>query len=457
MNEPGIRTDDSGRRRYEEFLLHEYDNIAQAHFNTVNTIATFFKHYLLIVSLPIPLLAWVLKPAEGAATTALGPILQKLGIVVPLGAILIGVIGFLVMCYIANLRFDAILYARTVNGIRKYFSSRSTVPFEEEFRVRVLPRSTYQPRYLEWTYFIWVILAFGLLNATYVSLGLFLWCRLQQVVAAGCWAWAVVGFVGFAAANIGTYAFLAWHRESRYLRSHIIGLDIDGVLNRHREHFCKLLGELRGKSLDPESITRIPVHECAELKDAQGNPVTVSEEDAHAIFNHPEYWRDMPAMETAAEVIQRLKNILRYKIVVFTHRPWPHPTTFPKDKTREYSELWRRVCWGWARDTRAIRLVTKTWLDENKIPCDRLVVEAGNIHTTDPGLLVRNRFVISERKSIRVFVEDDLFKARKLAHTCELVFILDQPYNRCAEDDLPNNVRRVRSWHEVYDFLREKM
>ena len=85
------------------------------------------------------------------------------------------------------------------------------------------------------------------------------------------------------------------------------------------------------------------------------------------------------------------------------------------------------------------------------------MVEGGNIHTTDPRLLVRNRFVVSQRKRIRVFVEDDLSKARKLAHICDLVFLLDQPYNQCSEQELPNNVLRVRSWREIYEYVRENL
>ena len=444
------------RERYEDFLLKEYDNIAQAHFNTVSTISTFFKHYLLIVSLPIPLLAWVLKPlAEDTSGKTATSVLESLRHAVPLGAILIAVIGFFVMCYIANLRFDAILYARTVNGIRKYFSGRSDVPFEEEVCVRVLPRSKYQPRYMEPTFFLWVILAFAFANAAYLGLGVFLWCRIASPEQCLWWTAGIGGFAGFALLNILTYALLARHRETSYLRSHIIGVDIDGVLNRHREHFCKMLADLCGKEVDPQTIIRIPVHECQELKDGSGKSMSVTEQDEHAIFNHPRYWREMPAEEQARDMLGRLKNVFRFRIFIFTHRPWPHPTTFPQGKEAEYRSLWEGESQAWQSGSVAIKRITRDWLYQHGMPYDRLVVEAGNIHTTEPRLLVRNRFVISERKRIRVFVEDDLFKAKKLAHICELVFLLDQPYNQCEESDLPNNVIRVESWRGIYEYIRE--
>jgi len=47
--------------------------------------------------------------------------------------ICIAVVGFLVMIYIANLRMDAILYARTVNGIRKYFFDNAKTDLRQNF------------------------------------------------------------------------------------------------------------------------------------------------------------------------------------------------------------------------------------------------------------------------------------------------------------------------------------
>ena len=43
------------KESYDKFLLKEYDNIAQAHFNTKNSLIQFFRYYLLIIALPLPL------------------------------------------------------------------------------------------------------------------------------------------------------------------------------------------------------------------------------------------------------------------------------------------------------------------------------------------------------------------------------------------------------------------
>ena len=342
-----------------------------------------------------------------------------------------------------------------MNGIRKYFAGRPGVPFEEEFRVRVLPRSTFQPRYWEPSYFLWAVMAFSILNAVYLGVGVFLWFTLDESTCIVPWLAGLISFAGFSLVNVAAYALLGRYRETRYLRSHIIAVDIDGVLNRHREHFCKMLSQLCGKVLDPETIAHIPVHECTGLKDANGGAVAVTEAEEHAVFNHPAYWRDMPADAGTPSVLGKLKNILRYRIFVFTHRPWPHPTTFPNGKDEQYKLLWQSVSTRWQRGSAAIRGITEAWLRRHNFPFDKLIIETGNIHTTEPRLLVRNRFVISERKRIRIFVEDDLFKAKKLAHICEVVFLLDHPYNQCEQSDLPNNVIRVKSWREIYEYVRE--
>ena len=95
--------------------------------------------------------------------------------------------------------------------------------------------------------------------------------------------------------------------------------------------------------------------------------------------------------------------------------------------------------------------ITRRWLGRHAFKYDKLIVERGNTNTVDPVLLTRNRFLISKEKMIRAFVEDDFDKAKKLADICEVVFLMDHPYN---QGTVPMNVIRVQSWQEVYDFLR---
>jgi hypothetical protein len=235
---------------------------------------------------------------------------------------------------------------------------------------------------------------------------------------------------------------------------------------------------LLDKSIWADQITTIPVHYQPKLG--------VSEADEQAVFNHPSYWIELSPADGVAEVIGKLRNMFGYRVFVFTHRPWPEPKQFPPGKEQEYRTLWKETrCWwppsvGKDREYRsrwnrfklwcslmvptirtlwrpvgpdAIRVVTIKWLRQHGIGYDKLVVERGNVHTVGPGVLTRNRFTMSERCEIRLFVEDDLFKAIKLANVCEIVFLLDHPYNRTPA--LPRNVVRVYSWKEIYEYIRQ--
>ena len=145
----------------EDFLLAEYNNIAQAHFKTMETISTFFKQYLLVVSLPLSVLA----------------VSEKAGINLPhLAGLLLGIVvslvGLCVFGYMINLRLDALLYAKTINGLRQHFFNKSGMKYSDEIAFRTLPRTTHQPHYLELNYFGFVALTFIILISSYLLAGI---------------------------------------------------------------------------------------------------------------------------------------------------------------------------------------------------------------------------------------------------------------------------------------------
>lgn len=140
-----------------QFLLQEYSNIAQAQFKTIDTMSSFFENYLLIMSVPV--------------TVALLP-LSSLNIddIRTFGAIalaLISLVGLLVLFYVANLRMDATLYARTINALRKHFYDRLPGDFSSGLATRVLPQTHTQPPYHERFYFGPVAGAFAAIDAGY--------------------------------------------------------------------------------------------------------------------------------------------------------------------------------------------------------------------------------------------------------------------------------------------------
>jgi hypothetical protein len=198
------------------FLVHEYDSIAQAHFNTVDSISAFFRHYLLVISLPSPLLAlagtlWASSRLSDAPI--LGPLDGTVVVASGLAAFGVSAVGLCVMGYVCNLRFDAVLYARTLNGIRAHFVGR--VPDSELRELIVLPMSTTFPSYAEWTHFAWVVGAFAIIDTGYVGFGCWLLSQsggwLGHLHCAG-----PLFCAAFFATHFLVYSRLAGHREKGY-------------------------------------------------------------------------------------------------------------------------------------------------------------------------------------------------------------------------------------------------
>ncbi|MDI6857241.1 MAG: hypothetical protein QME71_02875 [Dehalococcoidia bacterium] len=475
---------------FHTYLITEYENIAEAHFRTIEAISSFFRYYLLIMSVPIALLSGFIGLSSDTEERLAA--IDDLGVVLGAALTLISIVGFTVMLYVVNLRMDVILYARTVNAIRKHFYDQAEIGIEEKLRTRVLPQTPSQPAYEERVYFLPVILSFALLDTFYLLSGLVLLSGTALVDfslgAPPGWVWA--GAVLFPA-HYEAYRRYAKHREHAYLRSYSIGVDIDGVLNKHRQHFSRLLQDKVGKHLDPDNITTIPLH------DDPGQGVT--REDERVVFNSAEYWADMPPLEGAAEYLARLKNAFRLKVHIFSHRAWPDLTAVDSRQRAETTTRWREAAlalqdadgdpswlsrllnrarlwlgplesnnslgsrWrpgalvSWARSklgTSPMSLITRAWLSKHGYPYDRLTVEQGNENVSDPEGHFRNRFYIARERKIRFFVEDDAEKAAKLAFICDVVFLLEQPYNQKPVLTLPNNVLRCRNWDEIYKQVR---
>lgn len=408
---------------FEKFLLTEYDNIANAHFNIVNTLTTFFKHYLLIVSLPLPFLGAALaKPEDNTVLTGLVDAM-------PFIAFVISVLGILIAAYITNLRFEAVLYARTVNGIRLWFYRRSLMSLIDERNIRVLPTSTIHPKYYEKSYFLCVILAFGIINATYATTGIYQLCN-------NALEWSVLIFLFVLLLQIRLYWHSSKKQSGRYLRSYSwsIGIDIDGVLNNHREHFCEYLKVECGKDLHPAMITHIPVREMPTAD--------ITKDDEFRVFNNPNYWKDMPVAGEAALALREIKRTLCVRVVLFTSLPWP------VSSCRSIQKRWRKENKLWSQKS-AMEHITRVWLKKHDIAFDDLVVERKQTPEE------KKRFFRSRCGEFAIFVEDDLDKATKLAAVCNLVFLIDHPYNQTT--DLPQNIIRVENWSELTKKLQQSI
>jgi uncharacterized HAD superfamily protein len=380
-------------------------------------------------------------------------------------------IGLGVFCYIVNLRLDAITYSRVVNGIRKFFYDKFDEDINLKLRWRTLPQSPQLPSYFERSYFIPAVFVFAIMNGLYFFLGYYI------AYIASDPRYRLIGIVTalvFIFLHFGIYFWYSDHREVAYLKSLIIGIDIDGVLNKHREHFCKILEKKTGKKVNPDEILIMPVYECPSLN------ITI--EDERKVFNDPEYWTEMPPIKGSADIIRRLKNIYNLDIYIFTYRPWPDLENeqeliekiklFCQNSKGSSLQLWLlkigitlKLRWLIRKyKEEPLRLITEQWLRKNGFSYKKLFLEKGNDYSSDPGGRFTNRFYFSRKEKIRFFVEDDYEKAVKLSFICDVVFLLSHPYNEPNEKlssevyklrkNLPSNIIRVKNWDEIYYHIR---
>jgi uncharacterized HAD superfamily protein len=434
---------------FEDYLLEEYSNISKAHFKTIETFTSFFRYYLILMAIPISVISLFKESKNESIITLLMPL-------IPWVYFVISFVGISIMLYIIHLRFDAILYARTINSIRKYFYDGSSSPIDDKIRLRVLPQSPYIPDYHEIGYFWPVIFTFGFIDSLYFYYGLISFYKSVWMVFILPFVYLILHFL--------LYYENAEYRETGYLRSHIIGIDIDGVLNDHREHFCNLLKRKTGKVVEKDKITIIPVHECPGLG--------VVREDENKVFNDPEYWIKMPLLQDVSEVLRKIKNQFNFKLYIFSHRPWPNITNLEENERRAYINNWKKSLELFYKKSKGkmyyffffnpfqnhhsyIRTITKLWLSENKIKFNKLIIEKGNEDIEDPQGHIRNRFYIARKRKIKFFIEDDHLKAKKLSYICDIVFLLKQPYNSPSGFHLPNNVIVVDSWKDLYNKIKE--
>jgi uncharacterized HAD superfamily protein len=488
-------TSDNGKRSsvtFEDYLLTEYENIAEAHFKTIEAISSFFRYYLIIMGVPFALYSAII-----GLSPQMSQFIYPLTILAGVVSLAISIVGFLVIIYIMNLRMDVILYARTVNGIRKHFYDKADLDISSKLNLRTLPQTPSLPAYFERLFFLPVVISFAVFNTLYLLLGTTVLSsslpEIFEIASSGSFTRLLsvipvwIGFVAvfFFFLHPIFYFGVARYRELTYLRSYSVGIDIDGVLSEHKEHFCNLLYQLTNKKLHPECILRIPVHEDPRHG--------VTEEDEKTVFNNLNYWLEMPCSKSAPLSIKKLRNGLKLKIYVFTYRPWP------SEKIRQNSVAWKewedaalqvykesnfafpRLLYKlkrqntlhnlaertinkfllirmrnenlWKIGTRPIDIITKWWLQKKEIEYDYITIERGSEDVSDPQGHFRNRFYISRKKKIRFFVEDDHEKARKLSYICDVVFLMAQPYNE--SETVPSNVIRVESWDEIYRQIRK--
>ena len=154
-------TADNNKNDLSDFLLKEYENVAKAFFNSYEIAAKWVRYYLIILAAPFSFLA-LLYHDQGIDLFNLP---NSFAILI----FLIGLLNILVSYIIVDLRLDSILYARTVNGVRKYFVDHSGEKLDDYI---LLPTDITKPHFFKCNNDLFVLTVFmSIINSIYVAFG----------------------------------------------------------------------------------------------------------------------------------------------------------------------------------------------------------------------------------------------------------------------------------------------
>ena len=93
----------------------------------------------------------------------------------------------------------------------------------------------------------------------------------------------------------------------------LLSLDIDGVIGNHEQMFCNIYNEIKDQkkpTISSEQIKKIPVNKVEGL--------CVDEKDERRIFSLPKYWTQMPLMDKAVQIMQKIHNTFGFEIYIFS-------------------------------------------------------------------------------------------------------------------------------------------
>jgi hypothetical protein len=173
---------------FDDFFLKEYERISEAYFSTMNSISQFMRHYLAVASLPP---AIVVLFGRNDPNNTIGTFLREHP--TPLIVLLLGVsvLGLLLALYLIGLHHDAVLYARTVNGVRQHFVAK--LPADGPRPTMVLPIDQTRPSFMD-TKLRFIVGAFALVDGFYAGSAAYVYWLLRgwNVVSVGLWLLALL-------------------------------------------------------------------------------------------------------------------------------------------------------------------------------------------------------------------------------------------------------------------------
>ena len=405
-------------KRFESYYEQEFNMLKDAHFQTSQKIISFFQYALLIFSAPLALLT-----SDQISRAVLGTVF-----------VAIGVIEILVVAYLTSLRSEALMYARQINRIRSVLYSNKLLgeDLKDINNKKIMLSQDKKPDYKDKGQFIFIVLVLGAFAAFYCSFGTYKlltnyygFDNIKRIVLVSLASGMALFLISY---FVYCYICISNENGTAYYKN-IIGVDIDGVLNRHEETFVSILKQVTNKGICVSDIKSLPVHMSTN----------VTHQDEHKVFETKEYWEQQELLDDAKEcLIQEIKNKLGFKVFVFTWRDWKVKRDINDKKVRFN-----------------IQKHTKTWLKNKGISFNKIKFEKGNYDRPISafGAKYKTRYYYAKKFKIRYFVEDNLRNAEKLSHICDYVFLIDHPYNK--SDSLPYNVIRVAKWEEIVEWIKQ--
>jgi hypothetical protein len=158
---------------FSDYVLKEYERLSEAYFKSHENTATWIKYYLLIIAAPSSVIAFIYKGDPYHFY------IFRLPEIIAILISMIGFLGILITFIIINLRIDSTLYARAVNGVRRFYldiglelngSKWNKCELEKYL---VLPTDTAHPKFFKFgSDLFWLTLMMGTVNSLYIMVGI---------------------------------------------------------------------------------------------------------------------------------------------------------------------------------------------------------------------------------------------------------------------------------------------
>jgi hypothetical protein len=156
----------------DDFMLKEYESIAAAHFDCQVGIRQHTRFYLALMAVPLTILGLAFK--DRPANEIAGLNLLHVPRFLDYTFMAVGGLGILMLLAMIHTGLDSLLYARTVNGIRAFFSDRGAELGTDLSPYFLMPTDKNKPKYFHVRGFFWLVVLVSAANTTYIAFPAFL-------------------------------------------------------------------------------------------------------------------------------------------------------------------------------------------------------------------------------------------------------------------------------------------